>query len=329
MADLENLIASLPSTLEAPIECDRAIFTSLPSPTGEGYRLVSWSAGVRSEERVELTRRAPSHDSILDETRHGRATMVTRLASSGRVMVLLARHAGEEHTRRGGSRVWSDILLLTAADYARIGSHPFPLGEALAHEPIPKIAARGSSVGLGRMLLSNRLPAYVPALCDSVPAERVAGMAASLVSGRETVAAAGPNCAALVASALAMLPSCLRGHVDFAAGLRVSRARQVRTTVVERLDLDVQRATRGQRIECLDEAELSVGLAPAWAPWLRLMARWWGTGRTELASRLADRLSAGWDQGAVARLVGLCDAIDRQEEAPDALVSFLMRRAAA
>ncbi|MFN2375777.1 MAG: hypothetical protein ABR538_04520, partial [Candidatus Binatia bacterium] len=135
MVDLEDLNTSCAA---AALPCDRAIFTSLPSPTGEGYRLVAWSGGVRPEERVELTRRAPSHGSLCSETAGSRALMQLRLQSTGRVAWGLVRVSGAEHTRRGGGRVWTDFFLCAPAQAERAGLHPHHLRTALAAAPAAK-----------------------------------------------------------------------------------------------------------------------------------------------------------------------------------------------
>ena len=44
--------------------CDQAIFTSVRTPMGEGYRIIAASKGLTAEERKALTKLSPSHDSL-------------------------------------------------------------------------------------------------------------------------------------------------------------------------------------------------------------------------------------------------------------------------
>ncbi|RME37117.1 MAG: hypothetical protein D6788_10140, partial [Planctomycetota bacterium] len=92
------------------VECDQAVFTSLRTPMGEGYRVVAASAGVRPEERRVITRVSPSHDSLCDDGRESKER-VRALACyplpTGRLCIALSLPAGNEHTGRGGLRVYT------------------------------------------------------------------------------------------------------------------------------------------------------------------------------------------------------------------------------
>ena len=46
------------------LTCDQAIFTSIRTPMGEGYRVIAASRGVRPNEKQSITRNSPSHDSL-------------------------------------------------------------------------------------------------------------------------------------------------------------------------------------------------------------------------------------------------------------------------
>ena len=48
----------------ATLTCDQAIFTSIRTPMGEGYRIIAASRGLRPEEKQAITRSSPSHDSL-------------------------------------------------------------------------------------------------------------------------------------------------------------------------------------------------------------------------------------------------------------------------
>ena len=52
----------------AALNCDQAIFTSIRTPMGEGYRIIAASRGVRPEEKQLITRRSPSHGALCEVT---------------------------------------------------------------------------------------------------------------------------------------------------------------------------------------------------------------------------------------------------------------------
>lgn len=320
MADQQDLNAS---SAVPPVEWDRAIFTSLPSPTGEGYRFVAWSTGLRIEERTELTRRAPSHGSLSGEGASPRGLLHLRVESTGRTAWGFVRVCGAEHTRRGGGRVWTDFLVGDPLVAARAALHPESLRVALAAQPALKQPV--ASAALPRVAVTRRAPAE-PAARDANVAAAVAGL---LVDGRPCVVAAGEDPAGVFEDAIHRIPATLRGAIRASAGLRFSPARGVKTTVTDRIDQDTVRATRGQGVECIDlEAKRPPPPAPMVA-WLDLMSRWWSEGRAADAVALAERVGAGWTVDDLPRIAAIAESADRGELSGEALDDFLGSRAVA
>jgi hypothetical protein len=300
VADLQDVIAAA-----NPLRCDRAIFTSLPSPTGEGYRLVAWSTGLRPEERQELTRRAPSHGALAGESDSPRGIVLFRLQSTGRAVCGLVRVSGTEHTRRGGGRVWTEFFLADGFAAAKSGLHPRDFRAALA-------AAGPTKPPIGSSPLAP--VDIVPALSgfqNQPNGDAAAAVAAALFAGNAGVVAAGARAADVFEDALAMLPAAARGGLEAAGGLRFSPARGVRLTVLDKFDQDMDRATRGQKIDRLDLASRTPAPDGPLAPWLALMSRWWNEQRAGEAAVLASRLTDGWTTQGILDVASLCEAIDR------------------
>jgi len=308
-----------------PSEWDRAIFTSLPSATGEGYRFVAWSNGLRLEERQELTRRAPSHGALGGDGAGTRGLLHLKLQSSGRSGWGFVRVAGTEHTRRGGGRVWTDFLLGDTMVAARDAHHPHALRAALQEEPPPKPPI--GSAALSKVNVLRRVP---PEACEREARHiaRAAAVAALLLDGRACVVAAGAEPVAVFEDAMHMLPRAFRAGLTASAGLRFSLARGVKTTVTDRVDQDTLRATRGQGVECIDLEARSPAPSEPVAPWLALMQRWWGAGRSADAARLADRVVAGWNLTDLPRLAAVAESVDRGDLSGEALDDFLGSRSA-
>lgn len=304
----------------ASLSCDRAIFTSLPSATGEGYRLVAWSNGVRPEERQELTRRAPSHGALAGEGESPRALVLLRLQSSGRACHGLVRVSGAEHTQRGGGRVWTEFLVADAFEAARLGLSAAPLREALAAAgPPPKPVGRSALAPVEVRATGSGAPAG-----KGPRAAQVAAAVASLLfAGTPAVVAAGAAPLEAFEDALRMLPAAARSGLEAAGGLRYSSARGVTLTVTDKIEQDTIRAIRGHGIEAIDFARGVPEPSGALAAWFALMVRWWNAGRGEAAVALADRLGDGWTTTRVLEVVALCEAIDRGDRQPEALEDLL------
>ncbi len=299
-------------------DADHAVFTSLPSPTGEGYRLVAWSSGLKAEEKAEITRRAPSHGSLCGEGVSADAVSILKLRSSGRTAFGFTGVSGAEHTRRGGGRVWTDFVVLDSTEASRAGLRPADVRGALPRDRV----ARPGPAALPRLRVS--LAGGVP-LTSHATAVSVA-VAATLAERRPSVIAVGKDGAAFLCKALGLLPAALRGGIEACGGLRFSRAREVVATIVDSIDQDTVRSTRGQGVECVDATRVSTAGTSHLAPWLRLMARWCDEGRTAEAARLSDGLRTGWGLAEILEVAAVCEAIDRREEGPEALDLLLSRR---
>ena len=82
------------------VTCDQAIFTSIFSPTGTGYRLVSASKGLLQDEKQCIIAHSPSHDGLCDPSPDAEGCCFYELPS-GRYAIAHSRHAGVEQSGRG------------------------------------------------------------------------------------------------------------------------------------------------------------------------------------------------------------------------------------
>jgi len=323
MVDLPDVSAGTGASV---LQCDRAIFTSLPSAIGEGYRLVAWSSGLRPEERVELTRRAPSHGSLCGEGAASRGVIQLCLQSSGRMVWGFVRVAGAEHTRRGGGRIWTEFLVADASEAAREGMHPCDLHAALAAEPASKPPL--GSTPLARVTVSRRGGGSA-ATRDGRAVTVAASVASILLDGRSCVIATGATPSDVLDDALHMIPASLRAGIRACSGLRLSSSRGVTATLTDRFDQDIVRATRGQGIECIDLQAKVPPPGGTIVPWLTLMSRWWNEQRSAQAMALADQLSGGWSVQEILDIAEMSEAIDHGDESAESLQIYLLRRRAA
>jgi hypothetical protein len=103
---------------------EQAIFTSARTAQGTGYHLVARSAGITPEEAAELAVWGPSHGSLRDE-RGDAASVNFHRVSRGQLCVSKTMAAGEEYSERGGARIYTHFLIVSAETFAKFANQPF------------------------------------------------------------------------------------------------------------------------------------------------------------------------------------------------------------
>ncbi len=151
---------------------EQAIFTSVRSPMGEGYRIIAAGPGIRSDEKAEMTRRMPSHASLCGTDQDASALLAFPLRG-GRHCVAISRYAGMEHTGRGGQRVHSHIVVLDQQDYHQFAFNPVRVHAALAQ-------------AVGDVPIIETSAMLEPLSLSMLPADGICGTGISLVEQGST-----------------------------------------------------------------------------------------------------------------------------------------------
>lgn len=298
---------------------DQAIFTSLRTPTGEGYRLVAMSPGITAEERAEITRRSPSHGSLCDETPMAMA-LATYPMASRRQCVACSRYAGREHTARGGQRVHTHLVVIERSEYRCFENNPVPVQAAMlqAIGPTPNLKP---TTCLEKLHLDPtvRPEDLLPEIDARGPSQDQLDHACRVASvlmqdGQLVVAGAGltPDVLQWV---LTVMPVAARADLSIALGLKYSPSRQMRITLVDHIDGELHRALQGQDVRIMD---LRTGGAPEEGPyhaWFEFVRERGRAGRFEEVSRLTADLDDDSRPGFLDRLVAISRDIDRVREA--------------
>lgn len=120
------------SVTVTPVTVEHCVFTSVRSPMGEGYRLIAKTPGIKPEEAAELPQRAPSHGGLCDKDETATGMLAFQL-DSGRYAIGFARHAGREHTARGGLRAHTHFVIMDEADYSAFNFDPWAVAAAIEH----------------------------------------------------------------------------------------------------------------------------------------------------------------------------------------------------
>lgn len=287
------------------ITCDQAIFTSLRTPTGEGYRIIAASAGLKVDERREITRNSPSHGALCRPIEPSasteQASVQTESAvepgyavafyplSSGRFSVGLSLPAGAEHTGRGGDRVYTHVVVFDAPAFARSGYSPFVIAQSMIDsglsEPQLKPPSKLETVEL---TLPDSPQAWRPdfgAICDTHQVE----VLTQLLENRILVVHAPDRWIEAAEAFWLGIPGPLRGKLSMSAGLKFATSRSYHLQLIADDKGAAKSRTSGAQaryVDTLVEAPRTSSVADVESAWVRFVQREWMHGDwVGLASR--------------------------------------------
>lgn len=303
--------------------CDQAIFTSIHTPMGEGYRIVAASRGLRADEKQTITRYSPSHEGLCVRCADDPGSAGVIQAASfyplprGRLCVALSCPAGAEHTGRGGQRVYTHNAIIAADDWPMWGYSPFNVLRAMA------------AAGLTTPELSP--PAVLPELELSVDAA-VSGVRCAkfhpvvsascrlyllqeLLQKHRLIVNIDGGWLETAEALLLGIPGPLRCKVSFGAGLRFAVSHSHDLDLLNDDDGKAKVRAAGQSVEYIDPRDIVQADATSCA-WLTFVDRHWTKG--DLPA-LARRTSRAFDDAGpagrnyVARLCNCMDGVGQRE----------------
>ena len=214
------------STAGTTVCCDQAIFTSIPSPLGSGYRLVSASRGLGPDEKQHIVTRCPSHDGLCDDRTDADGVAFYPLPS-GRLCVSHTCYAGLEHTRRGGQRLYTRVVVLDAQAFGTFDHNPFNVIRALIRQGGSQPELKPPPV-LPALQLEPGAVSDAASLAQSVaqlgPAW-LAGILTLILRQQPIVLLGNGEAMPFVEVLLLSVPAQVRAQRSFSAGLRYSLSR--------------------------------------------------------------------------------------------------------
>lgn len=283
------------------LRCDHALFTSVRTPMGEGYRIIAASKGLKPGEKQEITRNSPSHEALCFD---GDCATESPLAvafyplETGRRCLSMSRFAGAEHTGRGGQRVHTHIVVFEPDQLAHLGFNPLRILRALlTHDG-------------GTPLLDP--PAILPELdllvgdSDELTAppfstETRMHILRAMLGGQDLVVAMPGDWLATAEGLLLGLPGPRRADFSFGAGLQFSLTRLHRLNLLSDAKGKAKLRTTGQNVEYLN-ADAGGKLKPGEpSTWVSFVERCYADGDMERLRRrtsrnYADTTPAGCEQ---------------------------------
>jgi hypothetical protein len=270
------------------IVCDQAIFTSVRTPMGEGYRIIASSLGLKAEEKQAITRRSPSHDALCSPAPEAEGIGFYALPT-GRLCVASSGYAGIEHTGRGGQRVYTLNVVFSSEDFEVFGYNPFAV--------VRKLRAQGLLTP--QLKPSNPLPEIRLSVCKRAWARRESPWIApvdssarrylvhELLNGGTLILCIAGDFARTAEALLMAVPGPTRTDVSFSAGVKFSVGRGHRFVVVNDDKGVTRRRIEGQPVVFLDAQARPPREAPS-SDWLRFVDAYLERGALAL---LAERTS--------------------------------------
>jgi hypothetical protein len=309
------------------VEVEQAIFTSIRSPMGQGYRLVAVSSGIATDEKREIVQRAPSHGSLCDPSPTATGLASYHL-SSGRRCIFFSRNAGIEQTARGGCRVHTHVLVLEPGTFRRFKCDPLAL-EAVARLASDTDSGQVPPVHLERLRLLGEATEAVdlePGVTPSpATADRAVYILSAVLAERRTLVVGVPTPRQVLGLVLGATPMAAREQLSLSYGLKFSPSRGFQLIFAE--------ADRGEAELIVHDHEIDLfrwDLSPPqasspFAVWLRFARQCWLSGRADEINGLAAQLARRCSADALERIAALHTAIERLRTADLGLVDRLVR----
>ncbi len=316
------------------LHCDQAIFTSMRTAMGEGYRIIAVSPGLRADEKQAVTRNSPSHEGLCDapQTDANQAWPIAAASfyalKSGRLCVALSCPAGAEHTGRGGQRIYTHNVVFAAAEFASCDFNPFHVLRAMIaadlHQPClkPPPVLEEIVLKIDTQYDNMTMPTLHENLCSPAGCRVLEG----LLRDRCQVVDLGGSFLSSTEALLLGLPGPARAKASFGAGLRYSPSRKRTLHTLHDGKGTTKQRLVGQPLDYTDAAHLQDSPETPSA-WMTFVARRWQNG--DFVKLAVETSRAFVDVGAearerIGRLYNDIDAIP--EMSTDALLTDSLLR---
>lgn len=279
------------------ITCDQAIFTSIRTPMGEGYRIVAAGKGLSAAEKQTITRNSPSHsglchpqglvnpldDSSSDPSDDRLHALAFYPLPGGRLCVALSCAAGAEHTGRGGQRIYTHNLVFLADRFVDLGYNPFELARTFVQQGLfvpqltPPAALLPVEIPAGRLqngALNIRLHPSIQESMGLVILDR-------LLERSNLILNLPQQWIETAETLILGIPGPLRQQVSLAAGLRFSLARGHQLHLVFDDTPKTRTSVKGQTVDFVDPADATEqtaahqGGSTTPSRWAAFVARHW------------------------------------------------------
>lgn len=265
--------------MAANLTCDQAIFTSIRTPTGEGYRIIAASRGVKPEEKRTITRFSPSHDALCSSQESQPLGVAFYPLPTERLCVAYSCLAGAEQTGRGGERVYTYNLIFAVEDFPLCGFNPFAVLRAMSKAGLcePQLQPPTSLPTVSLELNGAELSPAGAELSAAFAAPWRGHCLDALLNARTLIVSLPDRWIETMEAMLLGVPGPMRARFSFGAGLKFSVGRCHNLSLIS----DDQSVTRkkilGRPIAYLDPIHDTPPEAST-STWVSFVERHWVTG---------------------------------------------------
>ncbi|MCK4658445.1 MAG: hypothetical protein KAV82_02895 [Phycisphaerae bacterium] len=263
---------------DARVPCDQAVFTSIRTPTGEGYRLIASSPGLTGREKTEITKHCPSHGGLCGDDERATGLAFYQLPGE-RLCATFSCTAGKEQSGRGGLRIYTHAVVFDRQFLSAFAYNPFNIFQAMEtaglttpelkrdkHLPAIELAATPTRDGVE----SGKAVARVGA-------EWLGYLLHTACNGERVIVSGADDPRDLIETVLLGIPGPFRADVSFGCGLRFSIGRAFTLTGVFGDITTTKRIIRGQPLLLLHPA---LDLSPPpfeRGAWVRMVDDYWAS----------------------------------------------------
>ncbi len=302
--------------------CDQAIFTSIRTPMGEGYRIIATSKGLGPKDKQAITQRSPSHEGLCapeeDDTIDAYAPLAVSFYQlpSSQLCVAISCFAGAEHTGRGGQRIYTHCVIFPADQFSACAFNPFNIAQAMVDADLTTPTLKPPPQLETLSLQVSAMPTTLDDSCTTAICDNNAYLIAIDRLLRDKAVIVNMDNDWLVATEAIMmsLPGPMRERVSFGSGLRYSTGRHFHLNMLSD-ETGVSKArSAGQRLEYL--AATSKDTAILENPWLNFIARMWKSQAFEvLAKRTCQAFNNVSDEGRmlIAKIYNSTDGLQQAD----------------
>lgn len=321
------VVGAAPGT--EPVLAEQAIFTSIRSPSGRGYRIIAASPGISPDDKREIVQRAPSHQSICDASPHG-CGLASFTMQSGRRCLFLAQNAGVEHSARGDYRVHTHVLIFEPAGYRRLHCDPLAILSAARAALAGDWLNDQPPATLTHLTLDVHAPAKDSHTAMRSPAtDDVDGLLAVLshvLSGRRVLLQGPSDLLRLLAWIWSGLPAAVRDALSLSCGLRCSPGRNFPLILTGDSGSERRRSGIGADFAVVEWPAATRPEATEFDPWLSFVRRRWAAGQLVELDHISAELTAASTVTDLTRVARLCDDLAQLADADLACVDELTAR---
>lgn len=259
------------------VTCDQAVFTSVPSPMGSGYRIVAASPGLRPEEKQHIITRCPSHEGLCSDAPDATAVSFYPLPG-GRFCVAHTCNAGLEHTGRGGRCIYTRVAILDAEGFAVFAWNPFDVCRSLleATGPEPQLSPPAVLPALQLQRRPTTDPAQLSRCVARLGLDWLADIVGRAMQREQLIVLGDLASPTLLEAVVLSLPALLRARTSFSAGLRHSLSRDFDLAAVDDPNPDrLRRMLQGHDVALLEPQSEGDQPRPVDCDWALMARRDW------------------------------------------------------